>query len=200
MQMIEAAIGFVGVIVGASMTWLQTLWLENKKRKESRSYIVILIVFLLDRFIQGCVDVVSDTGIPDQDGCLVSQVFTPDIDFKSLKADWKVFPNDLIYEILDLPNKIETANHMISSVAEYVAGPPDYEEVYEERQFQYSNLGITAYKLAKKLREQNNLPKRDFENWNPIEFLEKENQEIESRRKKREAQQTKMMNELQKNA
>lgn len=198
--MIEAAIGFVGVIVGALMTWLQSIWSENQKRKETRNYLAILIVFLLDRFIQGCVEVVSDGGIPDQDGCLVPLVSTPDIDLESLKADWKVFPNDLIYEILDLPNKIETANHVISSVIEYVAGPPDYEEVYEERQIQYSTLGITAHNLAKKLREQNSLPKRNFENWDPIEFLEKKNQEIELKRKKREAQQTKMMNELQKDA
>jgi hypothetical protein len=179
--MIEAIIGFVGVLVGASMTWFQNYWSENKKRKETRNYIAILIVFLLDRFIQGCVDVVSDDGVPDQDGCLEKQVSTPEIDFESLKADWKVFPNDFIYEILDLPNKIETANHIISSVAEH-AGPPDWEEVFAERQFQYSKLGITAHNIAINLRKKNGLPMRDFENWDPIEYLENKRREIESKR------------------
>ena len=87
--MIEAAIGFVGVIVGALITWLQTILSEWKKRKETRNYMAILIVFLLDRFIQGCVDVVSDNGRPDGDGYFVPQVNTPNIDFEPLKADWK---------------------------------------------------------------------------------------------------------------
>lgn len=198
--MIEAAIGFVGVIVGALMTWLQAIWSENKKRKETRNYIAILIIFILDRFIQGCVDVVSDSGFPDKDGRLVPQFSTPNIDFESLKADWKVFPNDLIYEILDLPNKIETADHTISSVVEFVAGPPDYEEFYEARQIEYSNLGIIAHKIATKLRSQNNLPSRDYENWDPIEFLKKKNQEIKQNRKKRQEQQEELMKKLKKDA
>lgn len=196
----DAVIGFVGVIVGALMTWLQAIWSERKKKEETRNYMAILIIFLLDRFIQGCVDVVSDGGIPDRDGCLVPQVNTPNIDFESLKSDWEVFPNDLLYEILDLPNKIESANHSISSVVEHVAGPPDYEEFYEERQIQFSNLGIEAHKLAEKLREKSKLPKRNYENWDPIEFLQNKYKESKSKQKKREEQQIKMMEELQKNA
>jgi hypothetical protein len=88
--MIEAVIGFVGVIVGALITWLRDFYAEYKKRKESRSYIAILIVFVLDRFVEGCVEVVSDNGVPNQEGLLLTQVNTPDIDLQSLKADWRV--------------------------------------------------------------------------------------------------------------
>ena len=47
---------------------------------------------------------------------------------------------------------IEEANESIYAVDTYVLGPPDYDETFEERQYQYSKLGIKAATLTKKLR------------------------------------------------
>lgn len=46
-------------------------------------------------------------------------------------VNWKSLPVTLMYEILRLPVLIQDAENHISDIAEYVAGPSDFEEVFE---------------------------------------------------------------------
>jgi hypothetical protein len=49
--------------------------------------------------------------------------------------------------------------------------PPDFDEGFEERQNQYSLLGIKANEISKKLRLKYKLPKRGITSWDVVDFL-----------------------------
>ena len=182
----KAIIGLIGVFLGAALSITRELWLDYRSQKKKAEYLAILVACILDRYVDGCVSVVSDNGLTNQDGITVTQVTTPDLDLNSIDVDWQSLPSDLMYEILSFPNLIEEANHKISSVAEYVASPPDFEEVYEERHYEYAILGIKAAQLAEKFRQTYSLPIRDFNSWNPIEYMKQKKAEISSIRLERE--------------
>lgn len=140
-----------------------------------------------------CAEVVGDDGlcegIPDEDGYHSIQVQAPKFHPMSLNVEWKSLPVNLMYEILDFPYKAEIADQAINSAFEYEAGPPDYWEGFEERQFQYATLGLAASQLTTKLRNHVDLPARSVGGWNPVFYMEKKKSVIESRRAKRAIQQ-----------
>ena len=182
-------IGVSGVILGAILTVAREFWNDHRTKKKKAQFLAIRVTTMLDRFVEGCVSVVSDDGEMygrDEQGCLRVNSTTPVLNFDSLDVDWQSLPFDLMYEILNFPLGIEEANGMIGSVCEHVASPPDYEEGFEERHFQYSNIGLQAYELSKKIRERYGMPKNEFKYWNPIDFLEKNKKEIDEGRANRE--------------
>ena len=86
-----------------------------------------------------------------------------------------------MYEILNLPNKIEIANEAITAAFDYVALPPYYEEGFEARQEKYSELGLFTLKLAARLRKFSDLPPLEFsENWNPNKILQDKKTRLQS--------------------
>jgi hypothetical protein len=141
------------------------------------------VVCDLDRFVYRCVDVAHDDGTSygqyDKDGCARIQITPPEFKPSDLDVDWRSLPSNLMYKILNLPNKIETANEAISSTFDHVAGPPHYEEGFEARQLHYSELGLHAMDLAARLREYAKLPAfKTPENWNPGEMLNNKKRQI----------------------
>ena len=68
---------------------------------------------------------------------------------------------------------------------EYAATPPDFGEFFEEREDQYSTLGLAASAITEELRVKYGIPRRDFGEWNPVERLKKAKQELEEYRRKR---------------
>ncbi|MEW8347809.1 MAG: hypothetical protein AB2687_05820 [Candidatus Thiodiazotropha taylori] len=173
--MVEALIGLLGVIVGASITAVREHWVSAEATKKSAEYLAIRAVSVLDGFTEQCADVVGDDGLSHgqvgPDGCRVVQISTPSFSVEELDVDWKSIPSNLMYEILSLPNRVSAADQKISSVWEYVAGPPDYEELFEERQIQYGELGLKAASLSDELRRLYRIPARDYRDWSPVEFI-----------------------------
>lgn len=186
-MMDKAFIGLIGVVLGVFLGIFRDWLLQRKKTKKDYEYLTIRVACELDRFVYGCVDVVNDDGRLfggyDKDGCARIQVTPPIFNPHDLDVEWKSLPHTLMYEILNLPNKIETANHTIASAFDYVALPPYYEEGFEERQFQYSQLGIFASELATKLRKYGKLPALEFSGyWNPKQILNDKFDQIQTHR------------------
>lgn len=80
---------------------------------------------MLDRFVSACSNVISDDvlccGQPDKDSYSRIQVPTPIFKPEKLEVQWKSLPAKIMYEILNFPLNIETANSVITSTFEYVA-------------------------------------------------------------------------------
>jgi len=178
-------IGLIGVVVGSTLTLLREFWSEQRTRKKRAAYLAVRATGILERFIDGCTSVVGDNGIEDERGCSRSQYSCPEIDFESLDVDWQSLPFDLMYEIINFPSYVEEANGLIDSVIEYVASPPDYSDFFEERQLQYAKLGLKANDLSTRLRIKYGMPKKEYENWDPIDALSKGQSKIESIKDKR---------------
>lgn len=192
----KALYGLLGVILGSALTLARELWNDHRSSKKRAEYLAILISCALDRYVDQCVNVANDGGVEDQEGYTITQQPNAEIDIQSFDVDWQSLPAKLMYEILSFPNLIEEAKHSIDAVTEYFATPPDYFEAIEERQYQFATLGIKAGDIAKELREKYNLPKRNYESWDPIDSMEKTKNEIIELRKKREEHQKALMNSI----
>lgn len=194
----EAVIGLIGVIVGAIITGTKELWMAWRSCQKDGKYLAIRVVSIFDRYVEGCTEVVSDDGLyqgqRDADGCRHLQASLPEFEIQSLDVDWKAIPANLMYEILSFPNLINTANHRIDGAFEYAAGPPDYEEGFEERQYQYAVLGLKAASLADQLRSNYGVPVRENSDWNPVEYLNKQKCKIFENQEKRSASNAQFMN------
>lgn len=184
-SMEKLVIGVVGVIVGSLLGLLRDIWGERRSSKKRASYLAVRVVGILERFIDGCVLVVGDDGYEDEQGCSTPMQSCPNIEFDSLDVDWQSLPFDLMYQIINFPSHVEEADGLIDSVVEHVAGPPDYDEFFEERAFQFSKLGLLANTLSSELRKKYGMPQREYEFWDPIEFLTQKKAKIQDTRSQR---------------
>lgn len=154
---IGAGAGIFGTLLGNSFVAIKE-WLANrKKEKRDSSYLAILVVSHLDRFANGCMHVALDDGTeygrPAGNG-EYNQVTVPAPEFLPLdiKVEWKVLPKDLMYDILQIPDKREHIENRIIGIWEF-DDPPDYSEFFWARQRDYAELGLHVSAVAKKLRK-----------------------------------------------
>jgi hypothetical protein len=182
-----AIFGLIGVMLGSFLTFFRDLFFQKQKMKKEADFLAVMILCELNRFAECCGEVVRDDGLllgqTNADGCREIQVKTPTFDPQSLNVEWKSLPIDLMYEILSFPSKIEFANQLVFGMDEY-SDEPDKFDVFEERQYQYALLGLTAAQLAEKLQNHANLSAES--NLWCTDFLTEQKNKIELRRKKRE--------------
>jgi hypothetical protein len=187
--------GLVGIVLGSLLSAIfsvvRELYAESRSKKKEAEYLAIRMICIFDSFMGGCASVVGDDGLyhgqTDAEGFSRIQVTPPQLDVQLEDVNWKSFPPELMYEILYFPNLIKDAESYIDSTFEHAASPPDYSEGFEERQYQYSKLGIMASELTTKLREKYRVPKNHISSWDIVEYMHKEKEKINQLRLKREA-------------
>lgn len=186
--MTEAIFGLIGVVIGSSISWLQTYWTRRRDEIKNAKYLAIRVVCILDKYVEDCADVINDDGLfegqRDSDGCLRPQVKSPGAPIFPADIDWRSIDHDLMYQLLSLPSEVEAADKMISFSSE-IADPPDYNEWFDERKFYYSQFGLTAYKLSNELSEKYNIKKKTYNDWDPVADLQQEFKAVSVRRVKR---------------
>jgi hypothetical protein len=161
-SLISAASGLGGVWLGGRLTWKREESRESDRIKKESSYLAILVVAHLDRFINGCLQVSFDDGTSEgrpagENGYHQTTVTSPRFDPLELDVEWKVLPADLMYGILNLPYRTEQLEDDIANTGEY-DDPPDYAETFWTRQHGFAVLGIEVSELARKLRLHAGLP------------------------------------------
>ncbi|CAE6843983.1 hypothetical protein R69658_06854 [Paraburkholderia aspalathi] len=161
-SIISAVSGLAGVALGGVLTSSRERSRELSANAKAADYLAILVVAHLDRFVDACVDVVGDDGTAygqpaGKGGEHEVTVDRPRFDPLAIDVDWKSLPAELMYPILNLPYRIETLEHHISSIAEHDT-PPDYAAFFWERQHGYAVMGIEVSALAARLRENAKLP------------------------------------------
>lgn len=181
---ISAISGFAGVVVGAGLTYLKEAQIQKVKTKKERDYLAILVASELDRFVAGCAEVVSDDGVPDQYGYYAPRVTPPKFEPHLLTVEWKALPSRLMYDVLRLPFRAEQASGYISSVGEH-DDPPDFNEYFQIRQYEYARLGVAAATFAETLRNEIGIQDEPFLEWNPVSFMRERIERIERARSER---------------
>jgi hypothetical protein len=187
----SAVFGLVGVLLGGFLTIGREWWFLRRKNRKDAEYLSVQVSCALERYVSQCAEVVSDDGLcdgqPDEHGYRRIQIPSPTFSPESLNVEWKSLPASLLYEVLDFPHRADRASRVISNVFEYAALPPDFDEGFEERQFQFANLGISASQLAVKLREHVGLLKKSEDaDWNPLSYMQEQMLAIERRRMQRD--------------
>lgn len=171
--LISAVTALGGVWLGGHLTSKREASRERERVEKEASYLSIIVVAQLDRFLNGCVDVAFDDGTSEgrpagRDGTShETTVQTPTFAPLDLDVDWKVLPAELMYGILNLPHQIEQLAHRVAR-AEDVSSAPDYAELFWTRQGGYALLGLEVSALAQRLRAHARLPpdKPADDEWN----------------------------------
>jgi hypothetical protein len=196
----KVIIALAGVALGFLLNFVKDLWLLKVAKQKNIEYLAIQTGCLLDKFINGCFEVIWDNGLcqgqADKDGYRSAQVLVPTFEPEKADVDWKCLSSGLMYEILNFNIDIDNANAYISSAAEHSAFPPDFDEYFEARQYRYAQLGIKAFKLSAELRSLGKLPEKEFTEWNSIKVMEDKVKEIDVINKKRNDSQAKMHAEM----
>jgi len=147
----------MGVLVGTALV----PWIRNRdSRIRAARYLAIRLVCILDKYLEDCAAVAIDWGREGPKGDLEPQVSAPPLPSYPADIDWRSIDYALMYELLSLPTMAEKAAGIISGASEN-AFPPDYEDYFETRNFQYATLGLKAFELAKKLRSKYKIPDLD---------------------------------------
>lgn len=189
-NLIPAAAGLCGVWLGATLTSKREESREATRSQKEASYLAILVVTHLDRFVNGCARVVSDDGTSygqpaGKDGVYETTVEPPDFDPLSLDVEWKSLPSKLMYEILSLPYAIEMLNHRIEAAGEYDS-PPDYADFFWERRHGYAYMGLKVSELACQVRQHAGLPNFTYNegDWNREGYMREQKDRLEKLRDK----------------
>jgi len=142
------------------------LMLAEEKKEQELYFISTQLVFHLERFVQGCAEVVKDEGWEDDKGNTRTSVSAEAFSTDDIEGDWRVLPGRTLYRIRELSVLIPEANRYISIVSEN-DNPPDWLITFKERRYQYSRLGLRAMLLAKRLRRLNDMPSSHLDNDSP---------------------------------
>lgn len=191
---IGAFAGILGTLLGNSFVAIKEWLVKRKTEERDSSYLVILVVSHLDRFANGCMHVAHDDGTeygrPAGDGNYHRvTVSAPEFLPLDIKVEWKVLPKDLMYDILQIPDKREHIENRIAGIWEF-DDPPDYSEFFWARQRDYAQLGLHVSAVAKKLRKHADMPieesplgewNRDFAMQEIIDKLEEKRAKYEKR-------------------
>ncbi|GFO75183.1 hypothetical protein BPLS_P2244 [Bathymodiolus platifrons methanotrophic gill symbiont] len=177
----------ISLIVGYCLSAIKDCFFDERKRIKKANYLAIEIVCMLEMFIDGCVKVTMDDGLCcgqyNSDGMKESQVKAPEFKPRSIDVEWESISPKIMYKILVLPIKIKHAISLIDFLGLEIASPPDFEEFFEERQYQYALLGIEALDIVSSLCECSDIPQKEiFKDYLPR--LNETKERIESNRKK----------------
>lgn len=175
--MTEAIFGLVGVFIGAGISWLQVYWTNKRTENKNARYLAIRIVCVLDKYLEHCAEVIKDDGLSfgqrTEEGHLAPQVIAPGPPIFPEDVDWRSIDHELMYKILSFPTEVETGERLIKSTLEF-ASPPDFEDWFDERKYQYCLFGLTAYQLSGELAEKYSIKKMVYNHWDPVNDLQNE--------------------------
>lgn len=152
---LTGGITLTGIWLAHRFTQIREKQASEAKLKQERLFIATELIFLLEQFAEGCAYVATDHGYQDQEGYTVPATSNPVLNYSSVSGDWRVLSTTLMYRIRELPIVQNEAERTIN---EADASPPEYDEFFEERQYQYIRLGLKAVILARRLRHFADLP------------------------------------------
>jgi hypothetical protein len=155
---ISAGAGIAGVILGNSFVAIKEYFVNRIKDEKDSSYLAILVVSHLDRFANGCMHVAFDDGTsegrPASNNAEYHQTTLMPPEFKPLdiEVEWKVLPKDLMYDILQIPDKREHIENRHAGIWEF-DDAPDHGEFFWARRRDYAELGLHVSAVSKRLRK-----------------------------------------------
>ena len=188
--MSEGMFGLLGVMIGVLATsfqgWIASRW----RRKRDARYLAARAICALDKYVDGCVEVVLDDGLRfgqrDSNGYLSPQAPFPEPISFAPDVDWRSIDHKMMFKLLSLTSEGEQAN-AAARFAWDIASPPDFDEYFEDVRVRFAEIGLKAGQLAEQLRDKFELPQSNAEDWDPLAKLREQKAKVEAIQSERAA-------------
>lgn len=127
----------------------EALW-ERKKRKREERYIVIQLIFVLDKYMSQCEFLSYNDGIYDTETKYkVTDYVKPELQLSSVKGDYKSLDTDMLYRLHSIDSKRAQVISELSNLDEsYFEDAPDFSGYYSKRQELYAKHGLYVIELS----------------------------------------------------
>ena len=185
--LVVAAIGLVGVIVGAVIAIVGQWLIQRRIERQERAFITSNLVAALDQLVIDCARAAFDDGLseghPDENGYHRMQVSDPEFTLTANQANLRYLDGDTTYKVLIIPHRIKSISHSVSCQWEH-DDPPDFSATFETRQHSFAQLGIDIARLSDQIRQEHRIPNRPNEIWNPAPDLKNKLAAMNDRRAK----------------
>ena len=101
---ISAVAAFLGVLVGtALLPWLRS----RSARKQAARFLAIRVVCVLEKYLEACASVATDSGEENKDGMRESRVSEPRAPVYPSDLDWHSIEYTLMYRLMMLQTLAE---------------------------------------------------------------------------------------------
>lgn len=127
----------------------EALW-ERKKRIREERYIVIQLIFVLDKYMSQCEFLSYNDGIYDSEKeYKVTDYVKPELQLSSVKGDYKYLDADMLYRLHSIDSKRAQVISELSNLDDsYFEDAPDCSGYYSKRQDLYATHGLYVIELS----------------------------------------------------
>lgn len=147
---------------------------EFIKIKRERRYIIVQVIFILDRYIADCEFLSRNEGIYDPETEQNEMVYTwPKLDLNSVKGDYKYLNTDLLYRLHSIETKHTQVRNELTNIDEsFYYDAPEFTAYYNLRQNLYARHGLYVAKLSEDICRIFKIKHISWENgFNPTESI-----------------------------
>ncbi|MGF6477688.1 hypothetical protein ABIE06_004545 [Pantoea dispersa] len=123
---------------------------ERKKRKSEERYIVVQLIFVLDKYISQCEFLSYNDGMYDPEKeYKVTDYVKPELQLSSVKGDYKYLDTDMLYRLHSIDSKRAQVISELSNLDDsYFEDAPECSEYYSKRRELYAKHGLYVIELS----------------------------------------------------
>ncbi len=161
-----ALMGAVVAIAGPLIfNMFKEMYFDSKKRKTERVYILVQLIFILDKFTADCAQVAWDDGYPPDEppsDIRVTQVSAPVFDLSSVKGEYKYLSPEQLYKLQAIDIKLIQIKEKLRSYEMF--DDPASDRYFASRRRFYIELGLYTDSLIQEIRHQANIKHNAWNN------------------------------------
>ncbi|HHH0281198.1 TPA: hypothetical protein ACPZNW_004145 [Yersinia enterocolitica] len=141
------------------------MYFDYKKRKTERDYILVQLIFILDKFTADCAQVAWDDGYPPYEppsDIRATQVSAPVFDLSSVKGEYKYLSPEQLYRLQAIDIKLIQIKEKLRSYEMF--DDPASDRYFSSRRRFYIELGLYTDSLIQEIRHQANIKHNAWNN------------------------------------
>lgn len=157
-EMLNVIIGGLIALAGQGFMWFITTKTSQKERlrleRKAQQCLATKLIIILDEYVGDCYTTVQDPLFEDKDG--YTRATVPDPHFTLPEGDYSILETQLMYNVLRLPSKNRYA---VEAQDFFREDAPSYDYLFNFRRERFSELGLLAASLVRKLCKTYGLPR-----------------------------------------
>lgn len=164
----------VGAAVPLIFNTIKELCIQRNNRKNEEKYIIVQLVFIIDKYISDCDFLASNDGIYSQESKSITTAYDkPELKLSAVKGEFKYLTTDMLYRLYSIESKHLQVIRTLSTLDEdYYLDAPTYYYYFAKRRELYANHGLYVIELSEDICKKFNIRHTSWEGGdNPAESI-----------------------------